>query len=166
MEVQISVFGAGVTIPWGKKGSLGLSVLCEGYIRFRHNVWSKASEPLLIHDLVSISDSSALVCNQIKTDWFRVSPEKSNWIYNRNALLGRTFDLEVSGANIVRGKVDISLTVYDKLGDPQVLIDKCCIDAWGVQIAPFKVRGKLKRHMPPKYLKTKDHMIPENGVVR
>jgi hypothetical protein len=77
-------------------------------------------------------------------------------------------DLEVSNVTIVRGKVDLSIVVYDKHGDSKSLMDKCCVDAWGGQISSIKIRGVFRKNMRhPLVKKTKGpHVIPKDGILK
>lgn len=142
MEMKVVISGVGAAIP---NTGFGVNVISGSYIKLRN---SKRMSTILmgLADAISMGNKSGtVIVGHVATDWFFVDPVVHNWVTNTNDLIGKKAEIEVLGALIVNGTVDLRFTVYDKNGNTNVLISKVDIESSGIQAANTKVRGVLKQ---------------------
>lgn len=140
MRILMVVMGR--SIP---KTKIGIRMMNIGYLFFRNNHSDPNFKSLRITDLISFGKTSGtLLVGRIVTDWFDLDPQKDNWVYNINALIGRNIEVELKGLQILRGEKDIKITVYDKYNQPKELFNICCIKAKGIQLSDINLRGRIQ----------------------
>jgi hypothetical protein len=69
--------------------------------------------------------------------------KKDNWAYNTNWLIGKKVEMELSGFQILKGETDILFKVFDKDNRAKELMNRCCMEARGIQFSSIVVRGVI-----------------------
>jgi uncharacterized lipoprotein YajG len=59
------------------------------------------------------------------------------------SIVGKKAEVEIKGTLMLQGKVDISITIFDKNGESNFSINKVDIESGGWQFANTKIRGKI-----------------------
>ncbi len=89
------------------------------------------------------SNSGSTVFGHVQTEWFRINDDSAELIQN-NVVVGKIADVNISGAIVVGGRVDVNVNLIDQNGSIDTLVAKANISSSGVQVASTKVRGVLK----------------------
>lgn len=146
MEMRITISSLGLSI--GKSG-FGASAISGSYIEIRpSNIASYCTTTYGIVKGPSLGSSSGtIVWGQVQTDWFQISNDHYSLLSSRDALVGKTGDIQLIGTLAVGGNVDIELRIFDNEGNVTFSLDKVNTPSKGVQAASTKVRGTI-RHIP------------------
>lgn len=140
MDIVVKLDGIAVGIP---KIGLGLNAFSASYIQ----VNSAPNQPLRTYGIAEIlsagGDNSTLVYGTITTAPIRLSPEEFQ-AFSVNNVSGKTFDIQVSGTVVVSGKADITISLIDKEGRIEEVIQRKDIKVTGGQLASTNVRGRAR----------------------
>lgn len=127
----------------------GINVATFGFLKLR----TGPSGPLTIYriqEILTVSGKSTTLAFAVaETDWTRIDPKKYPWICKMHDLNGQILDLELLQTYFGAGMADVKLTLLDKSGDPQVLVNRMNIQSSGLLISGARVRGKLEHHYGP-----------------
>lgn len=141
MEMRITISGLGLAL--GKTG-FGANLVSGAYLETR----PVSGAPSCIFGLTrgpSLGSSSgSVVFGHVQTEWFRVNVDVAS-AFRTNAVVGKVADVEISGAIVSGGQVDVKVDLIDSDGNVEGLFAKANIRSSGVQVASTKVRGVLKR---------------------
>lgn len=143
MQMKITIFGAGIGIP---KSGFSVNLATGAYIEVRQ---SKNTPAILfaIGQFATLgNEASTFLAGYVNTDWFDVNPAKHRWITKMQSMVGKEVELQITGALVFSGHVDISLTLIRKNKEGTELLKLYDIKAGGAQIASSAVRGKLLYH--------------------
>lgn len=140
MEMRITISGAGFAL--GKTG-FGVNALAGAYIETRPSSSFTPCLLALVKGPGIGSESGTVVFGHIQTEWFRVSTELHPWLAKRESLVGKTASIEVTGATVAGGRVDIEFDLISDEGDATSLLSKAHIRSSGFQISSTKVRGRI-----------------------
>lgn len=154
MEMKIGVMGCGIGLP---RTNLEVSGANIGMLYFRRFKNDPETVILAIRDMISVGGKSGtFLVTGLETQWFVLDPKRDNWAHNTIALIGKKVEIEVSGCQLLRGKVDVSVKVFDKYNQAKELVAQCCLKAGGIQFSKMKIRGVVDRSsMDPRSRKAK-----------
>jgi hypothetical protein len=142
MEMKMVLSSLGIAIP---RTGVGFNVATGCLIRIRKRT---GDDPMLlgIAEAYSFGEkTSTFFVGHIETDWFRISPQESGWLYDSNRLIGKLAEIQFSGGLLASGTADLHFSVIDKYHNKKELMQKIGVKAKGVQAASTKVRGVLVR---------------------
>lgn len=142
MEMQITISGVGVAL--GNTG-FGVNALTGAYIEIRRSKHFGPCKLALAKAGGLGSDTGSIVLGHVQTDWFQVNEDLHPWLASLENLVGKTGQVEVTGALIAGGRVDIQFDVISDQGDIKSLRSKANIKSSGLQLSSTKVRGIIRR---------------------
>lgn len=154
MEMRIGAMGCGIGIP---KTNLEISAANIGMLYFRRFKNDPEEVILTVRDMISLGGKSGtFLATGLETDWFMLDPKRDSWAHNTISLIGKRIEIEVSGAQFLRGTVDVSVKVFDRYNQANELVSQCCLKAGGIQFSTIKIRGVVSRSsMDPRSRKVK-----------
>ena len=135
--------GAGVGIP---KSGFSVNLATGAYIEIRQSVNMPAMLFALGQYATLGNEASTFLAGYVNTDWFDINPAKHRWVTKMQSLVGKEVELQITGALVVSGNVDIDLILISKNKEGTELLKPYDIKATGAQIASSAVRGKLLYH--------------------
>lgn len=145
MEARITISGFGFAA--GRSG-FGVNVASGAYIEIRPAKGAPACKLGLATGPELGSENGSLVFGHLQTHWFPVSNDLYPHFLSPDYMVGRAGDVEVKGALIAGGTVDIKVDVIDGAGNVETILSKAQIKASGLQASSTQVRGTIKRMSP------------------
>lgn len=92
------------------------------------------------------SSSASAIFSMMSTEWTFIDSKRHPWICGAERMIGKTIEIEVTGAMFGAGKADVRLSLLDESGNAETLWTRFDIQSKGLQLSDVKVRGKLAHH--------------------
>ncbi|WP_409523005.1 hypothetical protein [Nitrincola sp. MINF-07-Sa-05] len=141
MEMRITISGLGLAL--GKTG-FGANLVSGAYLQTRSAKCGTVNTFGLTKGLSLGSSSGTVVFGHVQTEWFRID-ENSAEFFDNDSSVGKVADVNISGAIVAGGRVDVNVDLIDENGSIETLVTKANISSSGIQISSTKVRGILKK---------------------
>ncbi|HEX5486006.1 MAG TPA: hypothetical protein VFX23_08410 [Limnobacter sp.] len=140
MEIKLIASSIGAAIP---RIGVGFSLFAGVYIMTRRTPNDKpyvlgiASKPEIG------GNNGSLIASHVETAWLKIDLSKHNWLCNRHALAGKRAEVKLSGTLVYKGKLDLSITVFDDQNESIFSIDKVDVASTGGQLTDTAIRGTI-----------------------
>jgi hypothetical protein len=140
MQMKIGVVGFGFGIP---KTALQVSAVQMAKLYFKATKSDRNIIVLDVNDMFCIGKkSTTFLISGLETAWFDLDPTKESWACNAVSLIGKRMEISVEGLLLFRGKVDISVALFDQYGQSKTLVKQSFVKtAGGIQASGIKIRG-------------------------
>jgi len=143
MFIKIKGNSVGVSMPLF---GTGLNLATIGFISIRPGD-KGPTQIFKIQDTMSLKSSSAsAIFAMMSTEWTFVDTKRHPWICGAERMLGKTIEIEVTGAMFGAGKADIKISLLDASGKIETLLTRFDVKSTGLQLSNVKVRGELIHH--------------------
>lgn len=133
----------------------GLNVATIGFISIRPGE-NGPIQIFRIQDTMNLkSGSASAVFSMLSTDWTFVDSKEHPWVCRAEQLIGKTIQIEITGAMFGAGKADVQLSLIADNNSVQSLWLRFDIQSKGLQLSDVKVRGVLEHHNGARTLECK-----------
>lgn len=140
MEIKMIALGYGVAIP---KVSIGINLISGVYFLLRDTPRAKP----FVYGIATAGGlggkSGTMVFSYIDTAWMKIDYGKHPWLYSKMSLVNKKAQIQIKGTLVIKGKVDITLTIFDKNNETKNSINKIDIECKGGQLSTTSIRGKI-----------------------
>jgi hypothetical protein len=86
--------------------------------------------------------STTFLFSGLETVWFDLDPTKESWACNAVSLIGKRMEISVEGLLVIRGEIDVAVTLFDQYGQPKTLVKQSFVKTvGGIQASGIKIRG-------------------------
>lgn len=144
MWAKLICIGTGVSIP---KLDIGLNLVSGCYLILKNTINSPGFVLGVAETTEIGGQNGTLFFSTVVTEWASLDLKKHPWMCSQEKLINQECEITLSGTLAIKGKIDISLKIFDDNHEETFSFNKFSVASTGLQLSDTRIRGKLRSLM-------------------